>query len=351
MYTKRAAETGRRRGREGASPPFYPGRGRRRFTPFFSPPLYPVVDVPPQTVFAVPSAPGGHRPSSPFPLHRRWPGCRSACLSLWGWVAALRPFSPCADGLSFPCVHGVCRHCPPPFPCTDRRKGRLPLFSSRRWDRGAAPPLLAAAGRRDRSASPRSGGAERPFRLSLQRWDRGAAPLLLTSEGRALSLPPHAGQGLHPHSATPVGPGRALPTPSLCGATPPPQGKGRCLYRVLPQKGGAQRRLAGKKKRWTVGDGQGCPVLSRSPFPLRPSGKRSLLREGAAPAILQSSGAAALCPKPLSSPLQAPSAGHPPPAFYPPFAPSIPQVPCPHMDSAGREKKSPGPHRGGAELF
>lgn len=265
------------------------------------------------------------------------------------------------------------------FPSSPRGGGTEgPLrLSSQQRDGETVPPLLAAVGQRGRSASPCGGGTERLFRLSLRQRSRvpslfshidrmelppfffslcdGKAgcgpPLLLTSEGRALSLPPHAGQGLHPHSATPVGPGRALPTPSLCGATPPPQGKGRCLYRVLPQKGGAQRRLAGKKKRWTVGDGQGCPVLSRSPFPLRPSGKRSLLREGAAPAILQSSGAAALCPKPLSSPLQAPSAGHPPPAFYPPFAPSIPQVPCPHMDSAGREKKSPGPHRGGAELF
>ncbi len=137
--------------------------------------------------------------------------------------------------------------------------------------------------------------------------------------GQGFSPPPRAEQGSHPHSATPVGPGRALPTPSLCGGTeavPSPLSPAavgadptdRVKREVPLQSASAERRrpkAVGRQKEAV--DGQGCPALSRSPFPPQSSGKRNLLREGAAPAILQSSGAAALCPKSLSSPLQAPA--------------------------------------------
>ena len=382
-----------------------------------------MADVPPQTVFAVPSALGGHRPSSPFPcIGGSWVAARPASRCGDG-RAAILPFSPCADGLSFPCIDGVWGYCPSPFPCTDRRKGRLPLFSSQRWDRGAAPLLLAAVGQRGRFASPRGGGAERPFCLSSRRWDREAVPpllaavgqrgrsasprgggtegplrfssrrwsrvssplspielfplfspfvmvrrgcgppLLLTSEGRALSLPPHAGQGLHPHSATPVGSGRALPTPSLCGGT------GAVLSPLSPAAVGADPTDRMKREvplqsasteRWrpkAVGrqkeavDGQGCPALSRSPFPLRPQGRGACCGRGP--------------PLPSSrAPVRRPSAQSPFPAlckrparvthrlpFSRPLPPLSRRVPCPHRVPAGKEKRAPGPHRGGAELF
>ncbi len=82
------------------------------------------------------------------------------------------------------------------FPSSPRSGGtERPLrLSSRRWSREAAPPLLAAAGRRDRSASPRGGGAERPFRLSSRRWSRAAVPPLLAAVGqRDRSASPRSG--------------------------------------------------------------------------------------------------------------------------------------------------------------
>lgn len=253
---------------------------------------------------------------------------------------------------------------------------------------GTARPLfpVLTGGRADFPSSPRSDGTEGPLRFSSRRWSRVSSPLspielfplfspfvmvrrgcgpplLLTSEGRALSLPPHAGQGLHPHSATPVGSGRALPTPSLCGGT------GAVLSPLSPAAVGADLTDRMKREvplqsasteRWrpkAVGrqkeavDGQGCPALSRSPFPLRPQGRGACCGRGP--------------PLPSSrAPVRRPSAQSPFPAlckrparvthrlpFSRPLPPLSRRVPCPHRVPAGKEKRAPGPHRGGAELF
>ncbi len=143
----------------------------------------------------------------PCHQHRAAIGHPALFPCIGGGRVAARPASRCGDGgrpfapfLPAPTASlslasmGCGGYCPSPFPCTDRRKGRLPLFSSQRWDREATPPLLAAVEQRGRSASPRSSGTERPFRLSSRRWSRAAVPPLLAAvEQSGRSASPRSG--------------------------------------------------------------------------------------------------------------------------------------------------------------